>query len=168
MTKYRVNLANQGKRLPVCCLAPLIEWFLPKADFEMEVSMPEATRESPPVEEKDRKKAGLAWGRSWTVMQSQHRPRGSSKAGMILQTYPEWGWGCWAFKHLNPRVIRLRCSRKGGMIWRVISVFILRQLITVSTIAPLGKNVATWVRAMFTSHWLSRHSIQWHEYWQSQ
>lgn len=103
--------------------------------------MPESTRESPPVEEKEGKKAGLAWGRSWTVMQCQLRPWGSSKAEMILQTYPEWGWGCWAFKHLNPWVIRLRCSREGGMTWRVISLFILRQLITVSTIAPLGKNM---------------------------
>lgn len=37
-------------------MAPLIGCVLPKADFEMEVSMPESTRESPPVEEKEGRK----------------------------------------------------------------------------------------------------------------
>lgn len=44
-------------------MAPVAGWVLPEADSEMKVSVPDSIRESPPIEEKEGKKAGLARGK---------------------------------------------------------------------------------------------------------
>lgn len=87
-------------------------------------------------EVKEGKKTGLARGRIWTVIQPQQRPQGSSKA---LRLVPSEGKETGPFKSLNPLVIRHYITVE------VIPLFALGQLITVSTIAPLGRNVGTLV-----------------------
>lgn len=45
-------------------MAPVAGWFLPEADSETKVSVPESVRESPPIEEKEGRKQDWPEGKS--------------------------------------------------------------------------------------------------------